>query len=61
MSEVEVASTITTGFKEIGITHYKYLTANKKDNKLAVAEKQQLNGDGVIKLAGSGSSESKVY
>lgn len=55
MSEAEVTSTITTGFKETSITHYKYLSANRKDNRLAVAEKQQLNGDGIIKLAGSGS------
>ena len=29
--------------------------ANRKNNKLTVAEKQQLNGNDVIKLAGSGS------
>ena len=33
---------------------YKYLSANRR-NKLTVAEKQQLNGNDVIKLAGSGS------
>ena len=55
MSEVEVTSTITTSFKDVGIMGYKYLSANRKNNKLTVAEKQQLNGNDIIKLAGSGS------
>ena len=55
MSEVEVTSTITTSFKDVGIMGYKYLSANRKNNKLTVAGKQQLNGNDVIKLAGSGS------
>ena len=45
---------ITTSFKDVGIMGYKYLSANRR-NKLTVAEKQQLNGNDVIKLAGSGS------
>ena len=54
MSAVEVTNFITTSFKDVGIMGYKYLSANRR-NKLTVAEKQQLNGNDVIKLAGSGS------
>ena len=54
MSEREVNNVIVNGFEDINIKEFRFLLP-MKDNTLSGCEKQDLNGTGVIKLAGSGS------
>ena len=54
MSEKEVGDVICDGFKDLGIKRFRYLMP-MKDNTLAVAKKQGLDGNAVIQMAGSGS------
>ena len=54
MSEEEVNSVINSGFEDLEVKGFKFLTP-LKDNRLALAKKQGLDGNAIIALAGSGS------
>jgi len=54
MSAKEVQDKVIEGFKDLGISGFKFLIAGK-DNSLALTEKQIMSGDSVITVAGSGS------
>lgn len=54
MSNEEVKKTIVNGFDNIGIEKFQYLRGTK-ENKLLKYENQNLDGNAIINLAGSGS------
>ena len=53
MSEKEVNDVILHAFENLGIRRFRYLIP-LKDNTLTVAQKQRLDGYGIIQMAGSG-------
>ena len=54
MTSQEVNTAITTSFAGIYLKQFRYLQG-RNDNSITVAENHELNGNGVITLAGSGS------
>ena len=54
MTSIEVKKAISTGFENVVLEKFYYMKA-LQNNTLEFADNQELNGDGLIGLCGSGS------